>query len=119
VFEGLDRSGKSTQIKRLSALGWAMPGPEFIHMPTGMTDLTRNIYALTENSQISSPLARQLLHMACPAENIGPIAEARACHGQEPSGTMHRRGPAGRAGRASARQHQLPELAGRRCGSTR
>lgn len=81
VFEGLDRSGKSTQIKRLSALNWAVPGPGFIHMPTGMTDLTRNIYALTENSQISSPLARQLLHMACHAENIGPIAEARACHG--------------------------------------
>jgi thymidylate kinase len=81
VFEGLDRSGKSTQIKRLSALDWAAPGPGFIHMPSGMTDLTRNIYALTENSQISSPLARQLLHMACHAENIGPIAHARARHG--------------------------------------
>jgi dTMP kinase len=81
VFEGLDRSGKSTQIKRLSALGWAAPGPRFIHMPSGMTDLTRNIYSLTENSQISSPLALQLLHMACHAENIRPIADARARHG--------------------------------------
>jgi thymidylate kinase len=81
VFEGLDRSGKSTQIKRLSALDWAAPGPGFIHMPSGMTELTRNIYSLTENSQISSPLARQLLHIACHAENIGPIADARARHG--------------------------------------
>ena len=81
VFEGLDRSGKSTQIKRLSELDWAAPGPRFTHMPSGLTDLTRNIYSLTENRQISSPLARQLLHIACHAENIGPIADARARHG--------------------------------------
>jgi dTMP kinase len=81
VFEGLDRSGKSTQIKRLSALDWAVPGPAFTHMPSGMTDLTRNIYSLTETSQISSPLARQLLHIACHAENIDSIADARARRG--------------------------------------
>lgn len=81
VFEGLDRSGKSTQIKRLSALDWGGSRPGFTHMPSGMTDLTREIYALTENRQISSPLARQLLHIACHAENIGPIAEARKRHG--------------------------------------
>ncbi len=81
VFEGLDRAGKSTQIKRLSALDWTVPAPGFVHMPSGMTDLTRNIYSLTENSQISSPLARQLLHLACHAENVGPIADARARHG--------------------------------------
>jgi thymidylate kinase len=81
VFEGLDRSGKSTQMKRLSALGWTAPGPKFTHMPSGMTGLTRNIYSLTENSQIRSPLARQLLHIACHAENIEIIAGARAQHG--------------------------------------
>ena len=81
VFEGLDRSGKSTQITRLSGLDWAVPGPRFTHMPSGMTDLTRNIYSLTENSQISSPLARQLMHVACHAENIGPIADARIRQG--------------------------------------
>jgi thymidylate kinase len=81
VFEGLDRSGKSTQIKRLSALDWAAPVPRSTHMPSGLTDLTRSIYSLTETSQISSPLARQLLHIACHAENIGPIAEARVRHG--------------------------------------
>jgi len=81
VFEGLDRSGKSTQIKRLSALDWGAPGPRFTHMPSGLTELTRNIYSLTENTQISSPLARQLLHIACHAENIDPIAGARVRHG--------------------------------------
>ena len=81
VFEGLDRSGKSTQIQRLSALDWAAPGPRFTHMPSGMTDLTSSIYSLTENRQINSPLARQLLHIACHAENIGPITHARARHG--------------------------------------
>jgi dTMP kinase len=81
VFEGLDRSGKSTQIERVSALDWAAPGPRFTHMPSGMTDLTSSIYSLTETSQISSPLARQLLHIACHAENIGPIADARARYG--------------------------------------
>jgi len=81
VFEGLDRSGKSTQIGRLSALDWAVPGPRFAHMPSGLTDLTRSIYSLTENRRISSPLARQLLYIACQAESIGPIAEARVRHG--------------------------------------
>jgi dTMP kinase len=81
VLEGLDRSGKSTQVKRLSALDWAVPWPGFTHMPSGMTDLTGAIYSLTENSQISSPLARQLLHIACHAENIEPIADAAARHG--------------------------------------
>jgi dTMP kinase len=81
VFEGLDRSGKSTQIERVSALDWAAPGPRFTHMPSGMTDLTSSIYSLTEHSQISSPLARQLLHIACHAENIGLIADARARYG--------------------------------------
>lgn len=81
VFEGLDRSGKSTQIKRLSAPDWAAPGPRFTHMPSGMTDLTSSIYSLTENSPISSSLARQLLDIACHAENTGPITDARAQHG--------------------------------------
>jgi thymidylate kinase len=81
VLEGLDRSGKATQMKRLSALAWAEPRPAFTHMPSGMTDLTRDIYSLTEERQISSPLARQLLHIACHAENIELIAAARERHG--------------------------------------
>jgi thymidylate kinase len=81
VFEGLDRSGKSTQVKRLSELDWRAPGPRFTHMPSGLTELTGNIYSLTESSQISSPLARQLLHIACHAENIGPVSDARDRYG--------------------------------------
>lgn len=77
MLEGLDRSGKSTQMERLSALDWAEPRPRFTHMPSGMTDLSADIYALTENRQITSPLARQLLHIACHAENIGALADAR------------------------------------------
>lgn len=50
-------------------------------MPSGMTDLTRDIYSLTENRHISSSLARQLLHIACHAENIGPLAAARVRQG--------------------------------------
>lgn len=81
VFEGLDRSGKSTQLKRLAMLNWAAPGPVFIHMPSGMTALTKSIYSLTESEKISSPLARQLLHLACHAENIKSIADGRRQHG--------------------------------------
>jgi dTMP kinase len=81
VFEGLDRSGKSTQLKRLSRLNWAAQGPLFVHMPSGLTALTKRIYALTENENIRSPLGRQLLHLACHAENIASIAEARIQHG--------------------------------------
>lgn len=81
VLQGLDRSGKSTQMKRLSKLAWAEPRPEFTHMPSGMTDLTKDIYSFTEDRQISSPLAQQLLHIACHAENIELIADARQHHG--------------------------------------
>lgn len=81
IFEGLDRSGKSTQLTRLSACDWAPPSPVFTHMPSGMTELTASIYSLTENLRIGSPLARQLLHLACHAENIAAIADARSRQG--------------------------------------
>lgn len=81
VFEGLDRSGKSTQMSALQALDWADPGPEFTHMPSGLTELTREIYALTERERITSPLARQLLHLACHAENLDVLAQARVRRG--------------------------------------
>src|SRR6266568_8943719 len=77
IFEGLDRSGKTTQLKRLSLLDWAAPEPIFTHMPSGMSALSKSIYSLTENEKISSPLARQLLHLSCHAENIGSIADGR------------------------------------------
>lgn len=77
VLEGLDRSGKSTQQDRMANLSWAAPGPAFAHMPSGLTPLTRSIYHLTEEHTISSPLARQLLHLACHAENMAGLAAAR------------------------------------------
>jgi len=81
VLEGLDRSGKSTQVERLRALDWTAPSPAFTHMPSGLTALTESIYQLTEREQITSPLARQLLHMACHAENIAALADARLYNG--------------------------------------
>jgi hypothetical protein len=39
--------------------------------------MTREIYALTETEQITSPLARQLLHLACHAENMNALTVAR------------------------------------------
>jgi thymidylate kinase len=77
VLEGLDRSGKSTQVQRLRAMDWAAPLPTFTHMPSGLTALTKSIYQLTEREPITSPLARQLLHMACHAENVATLADAR------------------------------------------
>lgn len=76
ILEGLDRSGKSTQRDRLRQLDWA-PTPEFTHMPSGLTTLTSEIYRLTEQEPIVSPLARQLLHLACHAENQPALATAR------------------------------------------
>lgn len=77
VMEGLDRTGKSTQISALEKMQWADPTPVFTHMPSGLTGLTQAIYVVTETEAISSPLARQLLHLACHAENIDALKEAR------------------------------------------
>lgn len=81
IFEGLDRSGKSTQVQRLQELTWEGPGPVFSHMPSGLTKLTREVYRLTETEPISSALARQLLHLACHAENLTALRDARRTSG--------------------------------------
>lgn len=81
VLEGLDATGKSTQIEKLKALPWASDGPAFAHMPSGLTELTTEIYRLTETHVISSPLARQLLHLACHAENMDRLVDARTSRG--------------------------------------
>lgn len=62
VFEGLDKTEKSTQVNALSSLAWDSPAPLRTHMPSGLVSLTESIYQLTETAQIHSPLARQLLH---------------------------------------------------------
>jgi dTMP kinase len=56
---------------------WAEPGPLVTRMPSGLTDLTAAIYRTTEDHPTSSPLARQLLHLACHAENLPRLREAR------------------------------------------
>lgn len=76
VFEGLDRTGKSTQLSRLRALAWQGSEPLFAHMPSGASEVTQAVYEVTEKARIDSPLARQLLHLACHAENIGPLSAA-------------------------------------------
>lgn len=77
VLEGLDKTGKTTQSEAIEAAGWEPPLPLVTHMPSGETDLTRAIYEITEYQTIASPLARQLLHLACHAENLPALAAAR------------------------------------------
>jgi dTMP kinase len=77
VFEGLDRTGKSTQLAMLEeALD-----PEsvtFAHMPMGFVPFTRRVYDALEmdGEKPSSGLAQQLAHLACHAESIGKLVEA-------------------------------------------
>lgn len=77
VFEGLDRTGKTTQLQRLRDLNWADPSPVLAHMPSGFTKVTADIYALTETVSMTSPLGRQLLHLACHAENMTALQKGR------------------------------------------
>lgn len=80
VLEGLDGAGKTTQLDRLRRWPWS-PEPTFAHMPSGLTSLTGAIYELTEGNPIGSPLARQLLHLACHAENMDALVAGRDSSG--------------------------------------
>lgn len=73
VFEGVDKAGKSTQVEQLRKLPWAEPAPHFAHLPSGETPLTARIYELLEAVEPESQLAKQLLHLACHAENTPAI----------------------------------------------
>lgn len=77
VLEGLDKTGKTTQRDALEAAPWDSPQPLITHMPSGLTDVSMAIYEITEHHTIRSPLARQLLHLACHAENLPALVEAR------------------------------------------
>lgn len=77
VFEGLDKAGKSTQVNALSGLPWETPVPLHTHMPSGLVNVTKSIYQVMEKDKINSPLARQLLHLACHSENQEAILKAR------------------------------------------
>ena len=76
VLEGMDRAGKTTQRERLRAEDWSV-APEITHMPSGLVPSTGAVYRALEAGRFRSPLATQLLHLACHAENIGPLREAR------------------------------------------
>lgn len=81
VFEGLDKAGKSTQVDALFSFAWDSPTPARAHMPSGLVSITKSIYQLMERDDINSPLARQLLHLACHSENQEAILKARQQRG--------------------------------------
>lgn len=73
VFEGLDATGKSTQMERLERAAYAPhhgtalfeEPPMFTHQPSGATGIGGEIYKLTEGrSTEMNPLAHQMLHFA-------------------------------------------------------
>lgn len=73
VFEGLDATGKTTQLDKLRNAGASLFGDEllpfFTHQPSGGTPLGSLIYQITEEVKITSALARQFLHLASHAEH--------------------------------------------------
>lgn len=76
VLEGLDKTGKSTQIAALrDTLDRART--TFAHMPSGFTTFSVDIYRLLESAELrpQSGVARQLAHLACHAENMPYLAE--------------------------------------------
>lgn len=75
VFEGLDKAGKSTQLELLRARV-SSNGALFMHMPSGLTEFSRQLYSLLEANPPESGLARQLTHLASHSENIAKIVEA-------------------------------------------
>lgn len=78
VLEGLDSAGKSTQVEALvEKLGRLGSAPNWLHVPSGDSDVTRAVYEAMEDGRLVSPFAHQLLHLACHAENANKIAELR------------------------------------------
>lgn len=76
AIEGLDETGKTTALSSLSSLDWEEPRPLTIHLPSGLSPWTQDVYELLLHRDISAPLARQLLHLACHAETIPLISKA-------------------------------------------
>ena len=75
IFEGLDKAGKSTQLELLQSR-LSSSHALFAHMPSGLTDFSRQMYSLLEESAPNSGLARQLAHLSCHSENIAQLVEA-------------------------------------------
>ncbi|WP_252974032.1 hypothetical protein [Janibacter melonis] len=79
VFEGLDQTGKSTQLNRLRGSVDA-ESTVFAHMPTGFTTFTERVYRALEgeapDEKPTSGLAQQLGHLACHAESVPDLKRA-------------------------------------------
>jgi thymidylate kinase len=74
VFEGLDKAGKSTQLARMKQVIDA--GTTFAHMPSAFSDFTAKLYRVLEDAPPTSPLARQLSHLACHSEAMPTLVQA-------------------------------------------
>lgn len=77
VLEGLDRTGKSTQLDALDEVLDAA-SVLFAHMPSGFTEFTQRVYEALESKtgKPASGLAQQLAHLACHAESIPALITA-------------------------------------------
>ncbi|MCU1525395.1 MAG: uncharacterized protein JWO18_2289 [Microbacteriaceae bacterium] len=76
VLEGLDGTGKSTQLDALRRSDSGETATSYLHMPSGFGEVTPRIYEILESSHRLNPLARQLLHLASHAENRDAIQGA-------------------------------------------
>ena len=79
VFEGLDATGKSTQIERLRARVVGA-STEFVHMPTGFDAFAAALRRTLEdpNTKPRHALAKQLAHLACHAESMPDLVRIRS-----------------------------------------
>lgn len=77
VFEGLDATGKSTQLELLKQ-HLDPTSVVFGHMPSGFARFTSRLYEVLEDDVDgpSSGLARQLAHLACHAEAMAAMEHA-------------------------------------------
>ncbi|KAA6431349.1 hypothetical protein FQ330_11350 [Agrococcus sediminis] len=79
VFEGLDQTGKSTQLNRLRG-SLDAESTVFAHMPSGFTTFTERVYRALEGETADekprSGLAQQLAHLACHAESVPDLKRA-------------------------------------------
>lgn len=71
VFEGQDKTGKSTQASLVAKELEAAT----IHMPSGASPLTASLYDTMEHVRTMRPWTRQLLHLASHEENMPIIRE--------------------------------------------
>lgn len=76
VFEGLDATGKTTQIHRIQEAASTLfqePMPYFTHQPSGGSRLGNMIYQITEQMPIHNNLTRQFLHLASHCEHYSAV----------------------------------------------